>query len=354
MVDTVSTTQRGRRQIDLVGQTIVDRYRVTQKLGHGGFGAVFLAEDLRTGAICALKALRPALIDSSEMFTRFLREASLPSSIGHPNIVEIWDTGRTSTGTPFFVMEYLEGEDLGRLLAREGPLPWPRVFTIALQICSALHAAHQAGVLHRDVKPENFFLIAGHQNDFIKVLDFGIAKKTGREQSVITQAGAFVGTPEYMSPEQARGDELDRRVDVYGVGILLYNLVTGEVPFKGGSELEILNKHAKQPPAPPSQLNPAVPDFVERVILRALAKAREDRYLSMQELAQALRDALERDVGDRAAAPDSLIADAPAAWSSVSMPVPRPGPAAPTWLSVVAGLTLGVVLLAAAAYFFLS
>lgn len=345
MVDTVSTDIKARRDLDLVGQVLKDRYRIIDSLGRGGFGAVFRAEDLEQGTVCAVKALRPALIESTEMYNRFRREAQLPSSMGHPNIVDILDSGKSPEGVPFFVMEYLEGEDLGAILRRLGPLPWRRVFKIALQLCSALAAAHQAGILHRDVKPENVFVVAGPSDDFVKVLDFGIAKRTNREGSIITRVGAFIGTPEYMSPEQATGDELDHRVDIYGVGILIYQLIVGEVPFKSKDELEVLNMHAKTPPVRPSVANPHVrlPPEAESLILRALAKRREDRFQTALEMATAMSMVLS-DYDELA------TTDVP----RLQMEIPQEPPHNSTWMAVVVGIGLGISVLALAGYFFLT
>ncbi len=345
MVDTVSLDNPAGRDLDLVGETLSDRYRIVDQLGRGGMGAVFRAEDQQTGQIHAIKVLRQSLIDSPEMFNRFRREAQVTSSIGHPNIVTISDFGRTSEGAPYFVMEYLEGLDLGALLRRDGPMPWRRVFGLALQICSALQAAHAAGILHRDVKPENFILLDSSKDDFIKVLDFGIAKRTDREGSVITRVGAFVGTPEYMSPEQARGDPLDARVDVYGVGVLLYHLIVGDVPFRGASEFEVLSKHAKEPPVPPTEANPHVrlPRDAEAVILRALAKAPEERHRAMWELAAALQGVLDEYA-------QRVTTSAP----RLQMQAPAPPPPSTAWPAVIAGVGLGIGLLAAAGYFLLS
>lgn len=345
MVDTVSTDVRARRDLDLVGQVLKDRYHIVNTIGRGGFGAVFQAQDLQTGAVCAVKALRPALIESSEMFNRFKREAKLPSSIGHPNIVEILDSGKSPEGVPFFVMEYLAGEDLAAILRRLGPLPWRRVFQIAVQLCSALGAAHEAGILHRDVKPENVFVSQGPTGDMVKILDFGIAKRTNREGSVITRVGAFIGTPEYMSPEQATGDELDHRVDIYGLGILLYQLIVGEVPFKSRDELEVLNMHAKTPPVRPAVANPHVrlPPEAESVILKALAKRREDRYQTAVEMATAMQIVLGR--YDEMATTDT---------PRLQMEIPQSPPDSPTWLAVVVGVGLGISVLALAGYLFLT
>jgi serine/threonine-protein kinase len=228
-------------------------------------------------------------------------------------------------------MEYLSGRDLATILKQEGPLPWQRAFELGIQIASALHAAHEAGILHRDVKPDNFYVIERDGREWIKVLDFGIAKLLGDDGSVVTRTGLFVGTPEYMSPEQAEGLDLDRRVDVYGTGIMLYQLVTGKVPFRGRDEFDVLNKHVNVVPEPPSKRRPQanIPPEAERVILKALLKDRDERQQSMEELARDLKNALQLATQPRSVAPaGSVVPD-----------VERPF----NWMGVVLGLAIGAI-----------
>ena len=294
MANTVDMDVRNARKTNLVGQVVDGRYKVVERLGAGGMGTVYRAEHTEIRKPFALKVLLPELVDTEDMFKRFRQEAKAASSIGHPNIVEVSDFGTLPDGSPFFVMEYLAGQDLASMLKSRGPLPWQQAFELTIQICSALHAAHDAGILHRDVKPDNFFVVQREGVPVVKVLDFGIAKLLGDDGSVVTRTGLFVGTPEYMSPEQAEGLELDRRVDVYGVGVMLYQLVTGRVPFKGRDEFEVLNKHVKEVPEPPSKKRPdaSIPPEAEKVILRALLKDREERQQSVEELARELQGAL--------------------------------------------------------------
>jgi serine/threonine-protein kinase len=210
-------------------------------------------------------------------------------------------------------------------------LPWQRAFELVIQVASALHAAHETGILHRDVKPDNFFVIDRDGREWIKVLDFGIAKLLGDDGSVVTRTGLFVGTPEYMSPEQAEGLDLDRRVDVYGTGIMLYQLVTGRVPFKGRDEFDVLNKHVNVVPDPPSKMRPQanIPPEAEKVILKALLKDRDERQQSMEELARDLKHALQVATQPRVLAPaDSAVPDVEAR---------------PNWGGIVLGLAIGAV-----------
>lgn len=299
MANTVDMDVRKLRTRDLVGQVVDGRYEVIEKLGVGGMGTVYRARHVQIRKQVALKVLLPELVHSGDMFKRFRQEAKAASSIGHPNIVEISDFGTLENGAPFFVMEYLAGIDLAGILKKEGPLEWRRAFGLCVSICSALEAAHKLGIVHRDVKPDNFFVVQRDDRDFVKVLDFGIAKLLGEEGSVVTRTGLFVGTPEYMSPEQAEGLELDGRVDVYGMGIMLYQLVTGRLPFRGKDEFEILNKHLHAKPQVPSEHKAAtsLPKRAEAVILKALAKKREERQQSAAELGAELQAAIEQPDG---------------------------------------------------------
>ncbi|MGB1016694.1 MAG: serine/threonine-protein kinase, partial [Nannocystaceae bacterium] len=220
----------------LIGQVLVERYHLLEQLGAGGMGTVYLAEHVTIGKRLAIKVLSREFAHKHELVERFLQEARAASMIAHENVVEITDFGRTPDGSVFFVMEHLAGEDLSATIAKEGPLPWSRVKPIALQICMALEAAHAKGVIHRDMKPENCFRVARSSNqDFIKVLDFGIAKISNDEASGtnkgLTKTGMIFGTPEYMSPEQAQGMRVDLRADIYAVGVIVYECLTGKTPF---------------------------------------------------------------------------------------------------------------------------
>ncbi len=280
--------------VDLVDTVLADRYRVVRKLGEGGMGSVYLAEHTTINKKLAIKVLSPEFSHKQDLVDRFLQEARAASMIDQENVVEITDFGSTPNGSVFFVMEYLQGEDLSDTIKREGPQPWPRVRRIMLQIVEALKCAHAAGIVHRDMKPENCFRIRrGSNEDFIKVLDFGIAKVTSDEgdgAKNLTRTGMIFGTPEYMSPEQAKGEKVDHRVDVYALGIILYELLTGRVPFTADTFMGILTKHMFEPPAAPSTVVPHanIPEQVEAIILKALQKDREYRFQDMADMGAAI------------------------------------------------------------------
>lgn len=283
-------------QVDgLVGAILADRYKVIKKLGEGGMGSVYLAEHTTINKKLAIKVLSPEYSHKQDLVDRFLQEARAASMIEQENVVEITDFGATPGGSVFFVMEFLNGEDLSDTVKSKGSLEWGRVKSIMLQICDALSSAHEAGIIHRDMKPENCYRIKrGSNKDFIKVLDFGIAKVTSDEGDggrSLTRTGMIFGTPEYMSPEQAKGEKVDHRVDVYATGVIMYELLTGRVPFTADTFMGILTKHMFEAPAAPSTIVPGsvIPHEVEAIILKALQKDREYRFQSMDEMAEAIR-----------------------------------------------------------------
>jgi len=282
--------------IELVGTVLSDRYRVLKKLGEGGMGSVYLAEHTTINKKLAIKVLSPEYSHKQDLVDRFLQEARAASMIDQENVVEITDFGATPGGSVYFVMEYLNGEDLAATIKRDGAISWSRAKPIMLQICDALAAAHDAGIIHRDMKPENCFRIRrGSNEDFVKVLDFGIAKVTSDEEGGsgrnLTRTGMIFGTPEYMSPEQAKGEKVDHRVDIYALGVILYELLTGKVPFSSDTFMGVLTKHMFEAPPAPRVANPVVeiPDEVEAIILKALQKDREYRFQSLREMATAIR-----------------------------------------------------------------
>ena len=284
-----------QRATDLIGTTLCDRYRVLSMLGSGGMGTVFLAEHVNLRRRVAIKVLRPKSAQDQLQVQRFMREARATSAISHPNVIEISDFGDTPDGTVFFVMECLDGEDLRRLLKREKRLAWPRVRHLIVQVCRALEAAHAAGVVHRDMKPDNCFRITrGDDPDFIKVLDFGIAKTQplGPEDKGLTKTGIIVGTAEYMSPEQIQGNSFDPRVDVYAVGVIMYELLCGRVPFRDKDKnfAKVLIKQLYNAPRPPSQRAPDanIPPEAEAIVLKSLAKDPANRFASMTEMIAAI------------------------------------------------------------------
>ena len=292
----------GTSHANLVGHVLADRYRLLKLIGEGGMGSVYQAEHITIGRKLAIKVLAPEYCDSPEVVARFLQEARTASMLHHEHIVDITDFGYTKQGLAFLTMEYLEGEDLATLLQREGRQPWARLRRMILQVCRALHAAHEKGIVHRDMKPDNCFRIKrGGNHDFIKILDFGIAKVIADGQfgsredkpKMATEAGTLLGTPEYMAPEIARDQKADARVDVYSLGILMYEMLTGSVPFKGHTFMATVAMQMVDEPDPPSLRCPeaSIPPEIEHVILIALRKDPADRYQSVHELAEALIDA---------------------------------------------------------------
>jgi serine/threonine-protein kinase len=281
-----------------VGAVLAGRYRLIRRIGEGGMGVVYEAEHVELGKPVALKILREDFTRKQDLVERFKQEARSAASIGHENIIDVSDFGTTDDGGIFFAMELLRGEDLADLLQREVRLPLERTARIVAQLCRALHAAHQKGIIHRDLKPENVFLVQKEERrDVVKVLDFGIAKMTtlDAEGRRLTKTGVIFGTPEYMAPEQARGQTLDLRVDVYATGVMLYEMLAGQVPFTGESFMAILTQHLFSDVKPIAQIAPDVqlPAAVESVIYKAMSKDRDERYGTMLEMLEDLQRALQ-------------------------------------------------------------
>jgi serine/threonine protein kinase len=278
----------------LIGVVLSDRYRILRKIGEGGMGCVYQAEHALIEKKIALKILFQELTRRPDLVARFLQEAKSASRIGHENVIDISDFGQSPDGLVYIAMEYLDGQDLGKLLKAEKVIEWQRARPILMQITKGLRAAHQRGVIHRDMKPENIFLIQRDgRPDFVKVLDFGIAKVVNPDESDgprLTQTGMIFGTPEYMSPEQAQGQAPDHRVDVYAVGCIMYHLLTGQVPFMADNFMGILTKHLMEAPVPPRQRRPdlQIPADVEAVCLQALEKDRDKRFPDMDAFYRAL------------------------------------------------------------------
>ena len=261
----------------MIGRTFDKRYVIKRKLGSGGMAIVYLAEDQELGRLVALKLLDDRHASDEQFVERFRREAQSAAGLNHPNIVSIFDRGHAA-GTYYIAMEYLDGRTLKELLVRNGPTPVPIAIDYARQILGALSFAHRNGIVHRDIKPHN--IIVGSDGR-LKVTDFGIAR-SGASQ--MTEAGSIVGTAQYLSPEQARGAPVDPRSDLYSLGIVLYEMLTGSVPFTGDTPVEIAMKHLSQVPEPPSTLRHDVPHDLDAVVMRALAKAPEQRYDSAEEM----------------------------------------------------------------------
>jgi eukaryotic-like serine/threonine-protein kinase len=294
----------------LIDQVLANRYRILKKIGEGGMGSVYLAEHIAIEKKIAIKVLLHEYARKQDLKERFLQEARAAARIGHENIVDITDFGSTPNGSVFFAMEFMDGRDLSHVIRDDGALKWDRAKPILAQICRALGAAHSKEIIHRDMKPENIYLIHREgNNDFVKVLDFGIAKVSGMSDGErrLTRTGMIFGTPEYMSPEQAQGHRPDHRIDIYATGVIMYEMLTGDVPFKADTFMGILTKHIFEQPLPPSEVCPdaAIPADVEDIVMKALAKDKEERYGSMAEMGAAIAQAtgrVTRATGDRGAA----------------------------------------------------
>ncbi|WP_394840450.1 serine/threonine protein kinase [Pendulispora rubella] len=284
-----------------VGRTVDGKYFLERVIGEGGMGVVYRGRHKVIDKKVALKILRGDVARDGEITERFLLEARAASTIGNPHIIDIADFGTLPEGPAYIVMEYLDGISLSEALKQQGAMSPPRLVHIARQIAQGLSAAHKAGIVHRDLKPDNVFLVSrGANADFVKILDFGIAK-VGTEASRLTRAGTVFGTPHYMSPEQASGETVDARTDVYALGIILYELASGKVPFDADNMMGILTQHMYRAPAP---LRTVVPEFwpsLDAIILKLLAKRSEARYQTMDEVILDL-DVLEKKGYPRAAA----------------------------------------------------
>jgi serine/threonine protein kinase len=279
----------------MIGSVVGQRYRIVSRIGVGGMGAVYRAEHTMMRRDLAIKVLLPELGGKEEFARRFEREAESASRLTHPNIISVSDFGNTADGSLFLVMEFLAGDALSALIA-QGPLSRERAVNIIRQVLRGLDHAHGAGVVHRDLKPDNIMLVERDgQRDVVKILDFGIAKITepvsGGE--ALTQAGVIFGTPEYLSPEQALGEAVDARADLYAAGVILYEMLAGRRPFESDDKVKIISMHLAHAPPRIREVAPSVevPVALEQVILQALEKSRENRFASSTAFLQALDDA---------------------------------------------------------------
>src|SRR5919109_4314259 len=275
---------------DTLINTLFDgRYRILRKLGAGGMANVYLAEDEDLGRRVAIKILNDRYANDELFVERFRREAKSAAGLSHPNIVSIYDRGEAE-GTYYIAMEVIEGRSLKELILTRGALPVDTAIGYAKQLLEALRFAHRHGIIHRDIKPHNVLVSADQHvkanEPRLKVTDFGIARHGA---SQMTEAGSIMGTAQYLSPEQARGAPVTASSDLYSLGIVLYEMLTGKVPYGGESAIEIAMKHLNDAPKPPSALRPDIPPALDDVVLRSLAKVPEDRYQTAEELADDLQ-----------------------------------------------------------------
>lgn len=273
----------------LLGAVLAERYKVLDRIGEGGMGSVYVGQHVTLGKRVALKVLKSDLSYDKTIVERFLREAKATSSIEHENVVDILDFGHTPTGSAFFVMEFLRGQELAQLIEQIDRVPWHRAKPILIQIAYGLAAAHDNGIIHRDMKPGNVFLIKrSGRSDFVKILDFGIAKV--EDEAALTRAGMVFGTAAYMAPEQATASALDGRADMYALSCMAFEMLTGRLPFSAKHPIKMLNCHIREPAPSMRSLVPEaeVPEAVDTVILRGLSKLPDDRYADMYTFARAL------------------------------------------------------------------
>jgi len=278
-----------------VGREVAGQFRIVERIGSGGMGAVYKADQPQMNRHVAIKILHSRYLSRKDLVSRFRREARAMSHLSHPNTARVFMYGQLEDGACYFVMEYLEGRNLAQLVRREGPMDQKRALHVMSQVCGALDEAHRAGIIHRDLKPENVFLTSqGGIEDYPKVLDFGLAKVTEKQMRpgsmILTREGMVFGTPEFMSPEQARGKTLDPRSDIYSLGVILYELLTGKLPFDAKQPIEFIQLHVNEAPIPLSERAKEVDLLpgLEAAVMKALEKNPDDRYATAAEFAEAL------------------------------------------------------------------
>jgi len=313
----------------LVGRTVAGKYAIEALLGSGAMGEVYKARQIALDKKIALKVMHAAVAGDPSFAERFHREAKAASRLDHPNSIRVIDFGEEPDGLTYIAMEYVEGRDLHDVIQKEWPLSGERVANILIQATSALAVAHDMGVVHRDLKPENIMVVAGtdedgRPTDIVKVLDFGIAKimdksgGAGTAGGPKTTAGLVIGTPEYMSPEQGRGEPIDTRADIYSIGVILFELLTGQVPFSAETPIGTVVKHLTDEPPVPSGLNPAIDRRLEAICLKAMQKKRDERYQNARELRAALRAVVDE--------PPSSVSVMPAAVAPTMIGMPEAPP----------------------------
>ena len=336
-------------------QHLSDRYELGEILGFGGMSEVHIARDLRLHRDVAVKVLRADLARDPSFYLRFRREAQNAAALNHPAIVAVYDTGEAETATgplPYIVMEYVDGVTLRDIVHNDGPMPARRAIETIADACQALNFSHQHGIIHRDVKPANIMI---SKAGAVKVMDFGIARAIADSGNSVTQTAAVIGTAQYLSPEQARGDAVDARSDVYSLGCVLYEILTGEPPFIGDSPVAVAYQHVREDPVPPSHRHAGISPELDAVVLKALAKNPDNRY---QTAAEMRADLVKVHSGEAPDAPKvltdaerrSMLAAAPSHGRSPSteqLPQPMPeyvererGGSVGRWLIAVAALAV--------------
>jgi serine/threonine-protein kinase len=273
----------------LIGSVLADRYHILKRIGEGGMGRVYLGEHVKMNRQCAIKVMSPALVNDAESASRFAREASSAARIIHPNVAAVFDYGE-SDGLVYLVMEYVDGEPLSRLLAREAPFDLDRAVDLARQIADGLGAAHELGIVHRDLKPDNILVAHSRSGrEVVKVVDFGIAKamQEGAGEA-LTRTGLVIGTPEFMSPEQLLGDPIDARSDLYALGCILHLMLTAAPAFDAPTREQMIKRRLSESPPHAQTLDPGIPDAIDQVITRLLARSPNDRFASAAEVREAL------------------------------------------------------------------
>ena len=289
-----------RPQDPFIGRDILNgQYQILQKIGSGGMGSVYRALQPSMNRMVGVKILHPKLANRKDLVSRFRREARAMSHLTHPNTTKVFLYGELDDGSLYIIMEFLDGKNLNQMVRSDGPFAVDRALPILIQVCGALDEAHKQGIIHRDLKPENIFLCTqGGMKDYPKVLDFGLAKVTEREMRpgslILTQEGMVFGTPEFMSPEQAQGKVLGPQSDIYSLAVILYEVLTGKLPFDAKTAMEFITLHVTAAPIPLNERVPGktFPPLLGQVLARAMAKRPEDRFASAADFAQAIKEVL--------------------------------------------------------------
>ncbi len=337
------------------GKTLIDsRYRVAAEVGQGGMAIVYRAYDERLARPVAIKMMRPQFAGDPTFLARFRREAVALANLLHPNLAAVWDSGEAE-GIPFIVMEYVDGDNLKTHIVAEAPMPADRVINLMIQVCEGVGAAHRAGLVHRDLKPQNILLTRGGQ---VKVTDFGIARSVSAAAVSRTQTGQVWGTAQYIAPEQAAGQQISPATDVYSLGVIMFEMLTGRLPFEGDTPLALATQHLQAEPPTLRSVNPKAPPGLEMIVTRAMQKRPEMRYPDADALCSALK-AYQR-LGEQITGPIPVIASrAPVAQPtrppattaprqsplSPAMVTPASAPAGRDWATIALGVAATLFLL---------